>query len=125
MGTRLSQRILHGVEQAAGLYRRLVLVVGPPQSGKTTALQELARATGWPLVNVNLLLCERLLELTGRQRAKRGEPGLSNADIRRITGLNRNQVYRLMKQLRDEQPSVTSRGHGAGARYFWEGEQSE
>ncbi len=84
MGTRLSQRILRGVEQAAGLYHRLVLVVGPPQSGKTTALQELARATGWPLLNVNLLLCERLLELTGRQRAVR-TPKLLD-DIVRGTG---------------------------------------
>ena len=71
MAVPLSERILCRIPEAAALYHRLVLVVGPPRSGKTTALQDLARARGWPLLGINLLLCERLLELTSKQRAVR------------------------------------------------------
>jgi hypothetical protein len=31
----------------------------------------------------------------------------------------RNQVFRLLRELRDETPSVKAVGHGAGARYVW------
>lgn len=48
-------------------YYRLLLVVGPPRSGKTTALRHLAEERGWALVNVNLRLSERLLEFTSQQ----------------------------------------------------------
>jgi hypothetical protein len=56
------------VLQAGRLYHRLVLVVGPPRSGKTRSLRAAADASGWPVVNVNLALCEKLLELPRRQR---------------------------------------------------------
>ena len=69
MAIPLSQRISDQVTTAAGLYHRLILVVGPPRTGKSTALRELADEQSWPLVNVNLSLSERLLELTSRQRA--------------------------------------------------------
>ena len=46
-------------------------MVGPAQSGKTAALRQLQDQFGWPLANLNLRLSERLLELTGRQRALR------------------------------------------------------
>lgn len=51
-----------------GSYHRLLLLVGPPRSGKTTALRELAAATGWPRVNLNLRLSERLLDIPTRFR---------------------------------------------------------
>ncbi|MCY4594979.1 MAG: BREX-3 system P-loop-containing protein BrxF [Bryobacterales bacterium] len=53
----------------ARLYYRLMLVVGPSRSGKTTALRRLSTERCWPLVNVSLALSERLLELTSRQHA--------------------------------------------------------
>jgi len=65
----LSQRIIEQVPGAATLYYRLILVTGPPRTGKTTALRELHADKSWPMVNVNLTLSERLLELTTRQRA--------------------------------------------------------
>jgi len=71
MAQRLSARIATLLEQATGLYFRLVLVAGPPRSGKTAALRDLHEEHGWPLVNLNLALAERLLELTSRQRALR------------------------------------------------------
>lgn len=71
MGASLAERIREQVPQTADLYHRLILVVGPPRSGKTTALQELSETEGWPLINVNLRLSELLLELTHKQRALR------------------------------------------------------
>lgn len=56
---------------ARGLYHQLVLVVGPNRSGKTAAINDLSAANGWPRINVNLDLTERLLELTPKQRAVR------------------------------------------------------
>jgi hypothetical protein len=53
------------------MYHRLVLVVGPAGSGKTAAQVELGETNGWPRINVNLQLAERLLELTQKQRAVR------------------------------------------------------
>jgi len=71
MPVTLSQRIAERVPDAALLYHRLILLVGPPRTGKTSALRDLAEERGWPLVNVNLELSERLLELTSKQRALR------------------------------------------------------
>ncbi len=71
MATAFSDQIAEQVEKASTLYHRLVLVVGPARSGKTSALRVLHSERGWPLINVNLALSERLLDLTTRQRALR------------------------------------------------------
>jgi len=52
-------------------YHRLVVVAGPLSAGKTVALRELAEKHGWPLININRELSERMLELTPKQRALR------------------------------------------------------
>lgn len=65
----LADQILRKAKQAAELYHRLTLVVAPTGSGKTTALQDVRDRTGASLVNVNLELSRRMLELTERQRA--------------------------------------------------------
>lgn len=67
----LSYQIAQLIEKASHLYHRLVIVAGPPRSGKTSALRDLHDRFGWPLVNVNLSLSEKLLELTTKQRALR------------------------------------------------------
>jgi ATP-dependent DNA helicase RecG len=47
-------------------------------------------------------------------RAEHGEPGLSNAEIRGMTRMNRSQVKRLMSELREEgQAKVTGSGRTA------------
>jgi ATP-dependent DNA helicase RecG len=51
------------------------------------------------------------------ERARRGEPGLSNKEIRQITRFDRNQVYRLMTELRQENPFLQSPGRGKYARH--------
>ena len=65
----LVKRLAKKVEEAGAVYHRLVLVVGSSRSGKTTALRHLSEEQAWPLINVNLLLSQSLLELTPQQRA--------------------------------------------------------
>ncbi|MDC0740857.1 BREX-3 system P-loop-containing protein BrxF [Polyangium mundeleinium] len=67
----LAARLLDRVSDAGVMYHRLVLTVGPAGSGKTEAFTDLAAAHGWPCINVNLKLAERLLDLTQKQRAVR------------------------------------------------------
>jgi hypothetical protein len=49
-------------------YNRLVLLVGPPGSGRTAALCALADAEKAPVLNVGVEISRRLLDLTERQR---------------------------------------------------------
>ncbi len=64
----LADQIMRKVSRAAGLYHRLILVVAPAGAGKTSALRDVRERTGALLVNVNLELSRRMLELTERQR---------------------------------------------------------
>jgi hypothetical protein len=57
------------IGQAAELYHRLVILVAPCGAGKTAALQDVHERTSAPLINVNLELTRRMLDLTERQRA--------------------------------------------------------
>ncbi len=61
------------IEQVASQYYRLVILVGAPMSGKTTALQTVAKNLGCQLVNVNLELSKKMLELTRTQRSRQAE----------------------------------------------------
>ena len=67
----LATRLRHTLDEVDTLYYRLALLVGAPQTGKTTVLRQLESQQNWLRLNVNLALCERLLELTRRQRALR------------------------------------------------------
>ena len=71
MATLLSSQIQDVLPKTQDTYYKLILAVGPPRTGKTAALIELATKHKWPRVNVNLCLSEKLLELTHRQRAVR------------------------------------------------------
>jgi hypothetical protein len=64
----LPDHLQTALEALNGSYYRLVLVVGPAGSGKTPALLKLAETQGWPRLNVNRQLAERLLDLTPKQR---------------------------------------------------------
>ena len=66
-----ADRIVGGISQAAALYYRLVLVVGPSGAGKTPALRAVRDRTGAPLTNVGLELSRQMLNLTARQRTLR------------------------------------------------------
>jgi hypothetical protein len=65
----LADQVVRKINQAAELYHRLMLVVAPAGAGKTTALQDVQERVGAPIVNVNLDLSRRMLDLTERQRA--------------------------------------------------------
>jgi len=71
MAEPVSQQLLAAARNLQGMYNRLVLLVAPSGSGKTQALREFCDATGSPLINVNLELSRRMLELTARQRTLR------------------------------------------------------
>ena len=65
----LADQVMRQIGEVAGLYHRLILVVAPAGAGKTTSLRDVRDRTGAPLVNVNLDLSRRMLELTERQRS--------------------------------------------------------
>ncbi len=69
MAEPLADQIMWNIKQADELYHRLMLVVAPAGAGKTTALQDIQERIGAPLINVNLELSRRMLDLTERQRA--------------------------------------------------------
>jgi Cdc6-like AAA superfamily ATPase len=71
--TETATTLERAIEQAAGQYHRLVVLAGAPGSGKTAALQSVAQKLGCPLVNVNLELTKRMLELTRTQRSRQVE----------------------------------------------------
>lgn len=67
----LSAEIRAHIDHARNMYHRLVLVVGPAGSGKTTALRGLCNAEGLPYVNLNVALSQRLLEHASKARPLR------------------------------------------------------
>jgi Cdc6-like AAA superfamily ATPase len=66
-------KLERAIKQAASQYFRLVVLAGPPGSGKTATLQSVAGTLGCPLVNVNLELSKKMLELTRTQRSRQVE----------------------------------------------------
>lgn len=68
MAEPLADKVMRRIGQAAELYHRLIVLVAPAGAGKTAVLKDVQERTGAPLVNVNLELSRRMLELTERQR---------------------------------------------------------
>jgi len=68
MGASLADQAMRRIDQAVDLYHRLIMVVAPAGAGKTAALQDVRERIHAPLINVNLELSRRLLDLTERQR---------------------------------------------------------
>jgi hypothetical protein len=69
MAEPMADKVLSHIPAVAQLYHRLVLVAAPTGFGKTVALQDIAKRTGAPLLNLNLEVSRRLLDLTEKQRA--------------------------------------------------------
>ena len=72
--TEAATKLEQAIQQATSQYFRLVVLAGAPGSGKTAALQSVAQKLGCQLVNVNLELSKRMLELTRTQRSRQVEP---------------------------------------------------
>ena len=66
-------KLEQAIEQVASQYYRRVILVGAPASGKTTALQSVAQKLSCQLLNVNLELSKKMLELTRTQRSRQVE----------------------------------------------------
>ena len=64
-------KLKDAIQDAKGLYNRLVLLVGESGSGKTANLRELACGLSVNIINISLTLSEKLLELTTKQRTLR------------------------------------------------------
>ena len=71
MAEPIQDKIKRSLQSAAGLYHRLVLLVGDTGSGKTGILRDVAEDFGTSVVNINLALSSELLELTSKQRSLR------------------------------------------------------
>jgi len=69
----LVTQLEQAIRQAMGQYFRLVILAGTPGSGKTAALQVAAKKVRCELVNVNLELSKKMLELTRTQRSHQVE----------------------------------------------------
>lgn len=63
------QELKGAIPEASASFYRLVLLVGPPRSGKTQTLRHLHAEGGYQLINVSLDLAERLMETPKRSRA--------------------------------------------------------
>ena len=71
-------KLEEAIQQASDQYFRLVILAGVPGSGKSAALQSIAQRAGCQVVNVNLELSKKMLELTRSQRSRQVEPLLKN-----------------------------------------------
>jgi hypothetical protein len=71
--TEAATKLEQAIQQAASQYFQLVILAGAPASGKTAALQSVAQKLDCQLVNVNLELSKRMLELTRTQRSRQVE----------------------------------------------------
>lgn len=71
MAEPIHHKLKQSIQAAESLYHRLVLLAGEAGSGKTDALRAIAGEFGSSIVNVNLALSGRLLELTAKQRPLR------------------------------------------------------
>jgi hypothetical protein len=69
MAEPLADKVISQIDQVAEWYHRLILVVAPAGAGKTAVLRSIRARTRAPLLNLNLELSRRLLDLTERQRA--------------------------------------------------------
>ncbi len=65
----LYDKVRQAISSADGLYYSLVLMVGQSGSGKTRLLRGLAENLDTEVININLEVSSKLLELTQKQRS--------------------------------------------------------
>ena len=65
----IEEQIKRSIRDAKNLYQKLILLVGKSGSGKTKILQEISEDLTAPMVNVNLEMSYRLLDLPVDKRA--------------------------------------------------------
>ncbi len=68
MSQSIKEKVIESINDAKGLYHRLVLIVGTSGVGKSALLREIAEDYGKKVINVNLEVSAELLQLSARQR---------------------------------------------------------
>jgi hypothetical protein len=66
-------QLLDTIRSTKGAYHKLTIIAGPSGAGKTRLLAQVATDLQLPCINLSLLLSQRLLSQTRRQRALRAE----------------------------------------------------
>jgi len=66
-------QVLDLIRATRGAYHKLTIIAGPSGAGKTRLLNQLATDLQLPCINLSLLLSQRLLSQTRRQRALKAE----------------------------------------------------
>jgi hypothetical protein len=66
-------QLLETIRATQGAYYKLTVIAGPSGSGKTRVLAQVAAQLQLPCINLSLLLSQRLLSQTRRQRALKAE----------------------------------------------------
>jgi hypothetical protein len=74
----IQDKIKRSLQAVDGAYHHLVLLVGESKSGKTGVLRSFANNFGVSVINVNLTVSTKLLELTPKQRILRLSEILNN-----------------------------------------------
>jgi ABC-type ATPase involved in cell division len=67
----IQKAIKDTISHAPGMYSRLILLVGPTESGKTQALQKISAEYDKNILNVNLEISKILMEIPILRRESR------------------------------------------------------
>jgi predicted AAA+ superfamily ATPase len=67
----IRQAIKEAISRAPAMYSRLILLVGPSRSGKTSALKDISYEYGEEILNVNLEMSKALLEIPIQRRVSK------------------------------------------------------
>lgn len=81
----LADQIIQKLGQTVDLYYRLILVITPSGGGETLTLRKVHEQIEAPIINVNLELSRRMLDLTERQRSVQA-PKIFNAIVSESQG---------------------------------------
>jgi hypothetical protein len=66
-------QLLDTIRATQGAYYKLTILAGGARSGKTKLLRQIAEQLGFPVINLSLLLSQRLLSQSRRQRSLNAE----------------------------------------------------
>lgn len=69
----IMKQLTTALDEAGRSYHRLVLLIGPSESGKTQLLWQLADVRGCDVLNVNLEFSQRMLDVSRGRRPKQAD----------------------------------------------------